>query len=50
MFLRNFYVRGWEFFKKIPTRREFFGYLKFFKQYYQFLIVTLHPCVSFRKL
>ena len=25
MFLRNFYVRGWEFFKKIPTRRDFFG-------------------------
>ena len=28
LFLRNFYTRGWVFFKKFPTRRDFFVYLK----------------------
>ena len=28
LFLRNFFARGWGVFKKFPTRREFFAYLK----------------------
>ena len=28
LFLRNFFVRGLGVFKKIPTRRDFFVYLK----------------------
>ena len=48
LFLRNFYARGWGFFNKFPTRREFFVYLKIISA--SKIITYTHIDVIFKKL